>query len=477
MMCLELSDQQIRERGGLLDNIMDISFDAAILVDRECRIIHCSKGSLILTGKTNEEVRGKSVNNLDSASPFEKVMATGDAVNSLLVVIQGRKCMTNIVPIKWEGKVIGAFGMVLFQNLGNLKKILSNLNEHAEKTETGKNMYDILARVDSNYTFADYIGESKIVKEMLHYCRRVAKTVYPVLIIGETGTGKEILASGFHSANLANTFTPFIKINCTAIPNDLLESELFGHEKGAFTGAVSVKKGKFELASGGAILLDEIGDMEFRLQSKLLRVLEEKEFERVGGNSMLPLNARIIASTNQDLKKRVKQGLFREDLYFRLSAIEIDVPALRDRTDDIPVLLNHFIAKNSMKLTFTRQAMEVLQSYDWPGNVRELRNFLYRLSITAEGQVIGEEAVGGLLKEKSLSYHSKEITGENAEMDVKLNKNALAQNEKQCIINALQETEYNITEASRLLGITRATLYNKIRKHGLNVNKRLSTEE
>lgn len=471
MMHFDFTLEELNTRDGILDRLIDIAFDAAIIVDKDGHIIHCSKGSMKLTNLTKEDVIGQHINKIDSQSPFEKVLKTGKHETGIMVVINGRKCMTNLIPIISKNKVIGVLGMILFQSLTNLKNVLTSMSKYTEAEF--KNIYDTIARVDSNYTFNDYIGKSKIVRDMLEQCRRASKTVYPVLIIGETGTGKEILASGFHSENMIS-FTPFIKINCTAIPDDLLESELFGHEKGAFTGAVAAKKGKFELASGGAILLDEIGDMDLRLQSKLLRVLEEKEYERIGGTKMLPLNAWVIASTNRNLKELSRQGKFREDLYYRLNTIEINVPSLRERKEDIPILVEHFIQKNQLDINFSEDALEILMQYNWPGNVRELRNIINRISINYDEKIIRAEHVVKIINH-NLDLECDELNGilhQCQDNNISV-ESTFEDQEKNIIINALRHCNYNVSNTAKQLKICRATLYNKIKKYNITLSKEL----
>lgn len=468
-MYLELSPEELRTRGGVLDKIMDTAFDASILIDRNGRIIHNSEGSVRLLKMPREELIGRHISIADPASPFDRVIRTGRAEFGVVVVIKGRKCLTNLLPVVWKGEVIGVLGMVLFRSMNQLKKILASLSEEGKADQ----IYDVVARVDSNYTFDDFIGESRVVKEMLEQCRRAALTPYPVLITGETGTGKEILASAIHSENLNNSFAPFIKINCTAIPHDLLESELFGYEKGAFTGAVTAKKGKFELASGGSILLDEIGDMDPRLQSKLLRVIEEKEFERIGGTRLLPLNARIIASTNGNLKELCRQGKFRLDLYYRLSTVEIKIPPLRARREDIPLLVKHFLEKENMELLFSRDALDVLMRYDWPGNVRELRNVINRLVIMNLRRTVTADDVRLVLKNGGAPAAGGEpaggASGERAVWSA--GEGSLQAAEREVILGALERCNFNISAAARQLGISRATLYSKIRKNRIVLRK------
>ena len=221
------------------------------------------------------------------------------------------------------------------------------------------------AKTSGHYTFSDFIGEADNVVLTIEQCQRISHTDHPVLLIGETGVGKEIIADAIYSEYSQGQNIPFVKINCSAIPKDLLESELFGHEKGAFTGATNLKKGKFELAAGGILLLDEIGEMDLSLQSKLLRVLEAKEFERIGGSRVIPMKARIIASTNQNLKQMVASGKFRMDLYYRLNTFEINIPPLRAHKQDIPLLIQHFIQQDGLELEFSEDAKGMLMNYVW----------------------------------------------------------------------------------------------------------------
>jgi len=451
-MHLELPSKALQTRGGALDQILDAAFDAAVILDQNGLIIHNTHGSARLIGRTQAEVVGLHITQIDPVSPFEKALRTGQAEHNLLTVINGRKCLCSIYPVFSGGQMVGIIAVMLFQGLANLKKIIASLNDGM--AADSHEVYNAVARIDSNYTFEDFIGESPAIQHLLHHCRSVAqKKVHPILILGETGTGKEILASAFHSQSMDAHFTPFIKINCTAIPNDLLESELFGHEKGAFTGAVAAKKGKFELAAGGMILLDEIGDMDLRLQSKLLRVLEEGEYERIGGTKVLPLNARVIASTNQELRESCRKGRFRPDLYYRLSNVEIRIPPLRARREDIPLLIDHLIAKAGLSMTLSPGAIEVLMQYHWPGNVRELRNVLNWLSILNSDRAITPEEVRQALSDKL------EETWDLPAMPPP------ASAERAATLQALERCQQNVTAAAKLLGISRTALYARMRKH------------
>lgn len=470
-MHFDFSLEEINTRGGILDKFMDTAFDAAILVEKGGKIIHNSIGSQKLINMAALEVVGKDINSIDPRSPFNKVLRTGKAEIGLMVVIKSRKCVTNVIPIISNGEIIGVLGMIIFRNLSNLNKILASVNVD-NMDGSDHNFYDKIARVDSNYTFDDYIGNSRIIKEMLDQCKRAAETNYPILFIGETGTGKEILANAFHSEHSKERLAPFIKINCTAIPHDLLESELFGHEKGAFTGATKVKKGKFELANSGSILLDEIGDMDLQLQAKLLRVLEEKEYERIGGTKLIPLQARIIVSTNKNLKTLCRQGKFRPDLYYRFSTIEIKVPPLRYRPEDIPLLVKYFIEQNNIDLILSEDCMEVLKQYPWPGNVRELRNVINRLGISDPEKAIQPKDIHHILAENPEETWGSSSEAPSGFLPLDANKAlSLGAQEKVNILNSLEKNNHNISKTAKQLNVCRTTLYNKIKKHQIVLNK------
>ena len=389
-MVIRMTKEQLYTRGGILDEVMDTGFSAAGLVDREGRLIRYSVPTLRDLGLTHEESVGRPIEEMDPDTHLGRVARTGMPEAERLVLMRGKYHIVTELPIYDGEERIGGMGMLVSLDTNQLKRALSRLADGASQ---GAALYDSLARASGSYSFNDFIGEHPLVRDLLDRCRRAASTRYPVLITGETGTGKEILAGAIHSTAFPSGSAPYVKINCTAIPDNLLESELFGHEKGAFTGAANAKKGKFELAGGGSILLDEIGEMDLRMQSKLLRVLEEKEFERVGGSRMQVMDARVLASTNADLHALAGEGKFRSDLYYRLSTIEISVPPLRRRATDIPLLAEHFIQRESLGIRFSPEAMDLLSAYHWPGNVRQLRNVVLRLGIGAAGQTVSAEQV------------------------------------------------------------------------------------
>lgn len=327
-----------------------------------------------------------------------------------------------------------------------------------------RNIY-LMEQAQERYRFENLIGKSKAMQEIFRQIKRVAPTRANVLIIGETGTGKELIARAIHQHSPRRD-KPFVAVNCAAIPKELLESELFGHEKGAFTGAVRQKAGYFELADGGTLFLDEIGDMSPNLQAKLLRAIETREFWRVGGTRPIEVDVRIIAATNRDLEEAVKKGEFREDLYYRLKVFTIKVPPLRERREDIPLLVHHFIREiceqNGMKpLKITREAMDKLISYDWPGNVRELRNVIESVIITAASDVIDVDD----LPEEIRGDRGK-AEEDDSRIDVRVGM-SMDEIEKEAIRKTLQLTGGNKTKAASILKIGLRTLYRKIKQYGL----------
>jgi len=462
-MRLQLSERQLRTRGGVLDEILENVFDAAILLDRDGEIVYNSDGSLRLRNFKREDVVGRHISEISDWPIFQEVLDSGKAQIGIVVTLDGKKCITNVYPVYDGDMVIGLLGTILFRNITALKNVIAGVMD--DIGEGSESMYDMLARVETSYTFKDFIGESIAAKELLEQCRKASMSTRAVLLVGETGTGKEILASAIHSGRTGKTWSPFVKINCSAIPQDLLESELFGHEKGAFTGASSLKKGKFELAAGGSILLDEIGEMDLRMQSKLLRVLEEKEFERVGGTKMLPLNARVIASTNANLAGKVALGEFRPDLYYRLGALEIYVPPLRERVADIPMLVRHFIEKDQLGIRIEASEMELFLRYPWPGNVRQLRNVLNRLDIMCAQRLIKAADIQSILTGgpvvRATPLYTENPPGTYGDA------NAMDR-ERDELLRALKLSGNNISKAAKALGVCRATFYNRLHRCGIS---------
>jgi two-component system response regulator AtoC len=336
-------------------------------------------------------------------------------------------------------------------------------------------------QVHGAFDFGNIIGDSAALREVLSKVEQVGPTASTVLLRGETGTGKELVAHAIH-INSPREEKPFVRVNCAALAPGILESELFGHEKGSFTGAMQRRPGRFELADGGTLFLDEIGDLPMEVQIKLLRTLQEREFERVGGTETIKVDVRLVSATNRNLEKMIESGTFREDLYYRLNVFPINLPPLRDRLEDLPHLVGHFVAKFSRTLGVrpngaSSDALAKLREYQWPGNVRELENIIERAMILARGAELGPSHL-----DFGRRATSGAITGMNPVIDPGSAPTAvppppgddgrplaerLLESEKKEIIAAIEKSRGNIASASRMLGINRSTLYYRLRKHGL----------
>lgn len=317
--------------------------------------------------------------------------------------------------------------------------------------------------VTRRYSFQNIIGKSRSIQNIFGLIERIADTTATVLIQGESGTGKELVARALHYSS-DRKHKPFIQVNCAALPESLLESELFGHEKGAFTGAIAQRQGRFELADGGTIFLDEIGEISPRVQVSLLRVLQERSFERVGGQQTLKVDVRVIAATNKDLTTEMREGRFREDLFYRLSVIPLKMPSLRDRKEDIPLLVEHFLQKYDQKeriKSISPAALKLLVEYWWPGNIRELENTVERLTIVSPGPVIEQEDIPLELRQ------SIRLPGQKTRFILPGEGVDLEQVEQDLIIQALELAQGNKTQAARLLGLTRHTLLYRLEKYNL----------
>ncbi len=325
----------------------------------------------------------------------------------------------------------------------------------AQQRRLQKENAQLKSTVEQLHSVDDIIGESEKMLEVFDLVRTVAPTNSTVLIRGESGTGKELIARAIH-ANSGRRYFPIIPVNCGALHQDLLESELFGHEKGSFTGAQYRRKGKFEMANGGTLFLDEIGTLSLKTQIDLLRILETRQFQRVGGERTLSVDFRLICATNADLEQDVKEGRFREDLYYRINVFAITIPPLRERKDDIPLLARHFVRKysalmNKAEKPISESAMNALRSHAWPGNVRELENAIERAMVVAQGPAVMPEDLPML----------------RAARETAASGGTLADIEREHIRVILNELNWNITKSAERLGIDRATLYNKIEKYGL----------
>lgn len=319
----------------------------------------------------------------------------------------------------------------------------------------------------------ELIGQNPVMIALREQIMRVAPTTASVLVTGENGTGKELVARSIHYYSQRSS-KPFVAINCAAIPEELIESELFGHEKGAFTGAVAQKKGKFDLADGGTLFLDEIGDMSFKTQAKILRILQERCFERLGGTRLVTVDVRIIAATNKSLDDEIRQGRFREDLFYRLNVIPFRVPALREHKDDIPFLVPHFVSQfyrregREPKL-FSPETVSLLCQHDWPGNVRELRNIIERILIMAPGKIITLTDIPGFYLDMAGTDDAEQKSG--AVVSPGTLREAREDFEREFIIQKLEENDWNISRTAEIIELERSNLHRKIKTYGIDVRK------
>jgi len=337
-------------------------------------------------------------------------------------------------------------------------------NEVARFAHVFHHVTELLGSVEANELFPEIVGRSKRMREVLSMVRKVAPSEASILILGESGTGKELVARSVH-AHSERADRPFVAVNCSAIPSGLLESELFGHEKGAFTGAASRKAGKFEAANGGSVFLDEIADMPVETQAKILRALERKEIERVGGTQVIPVDVRFIAASNKNVADLVAKGTFREDLFFRLSGFCLSLPPLRERKEDIPLLADHFLAGEGKGKTLTPEALQWLMTYHWPGNVRELRNVVGAAALLAGAAIEAEHLPPAITNVLSIHPLEESAPDEDAGLD-----QTLAEMERAMIIEALRRTGGVQRTAAGLLRIKERSLWHRIEKYGIDVS-------
>lgn len=443
-----------------LETAIDHAFDGIVMTDEMKIIQMVSPPFLQLFNLEFEDVLNKPVEKVLPQLRLENVYKTETAEVSGFLEINGIKYIVHQIPIMENGKIIGAIGKVVFRQLNEVSELFKKLqtaeskasyyHQQYEKSEIAKFNWDHLLSIDP------------IMEKLKKSGMKAAKGRSTVLIRGESGTGKELFAHSIHNSS-ARSKEKFVVVNCAAIPEDLLESEFFGYEEGAFTGARKKgKPGKFDLANGGTLFLDEIGDMSLPLQAKLLRVLQEREFYRVGGTIRIHVDVRIIAATNRNLERMVKEGLFREDLYYRLNVISLHVPPLRERPLDIQLLIDRFMVEFNQILGTSingidKRAKEVLPKYEWPGNIRELRNVMERAMTFAENGVIKYEDLP--------DYLVKNVAAKEPHLSVSLVENA----ELEAIKRALLQVKGNKVKAAKLLGISRSGLYEKIKKYKLTM--------
>ncbi|BCS96819.1 sigma-54-dependent Fis family transcriptional regulator [Desulfoluna limicola] len=459
------NDRIIEELQEEIDHyqlIFDYTYGASVVVDPDGYIIDINRGYLEFLDITYEEVIGTHCTKILGDSRLHIVAQTGKAEMNQVQTINNQQILARRIPVKKDGKVVAAVGQIIFEDI---RQIASLARKYSLLESKVKHYEQELRHLRSTrYSFESIVGDSKPMHRIKKEALIATSNSFPVLITGESGTGKEIFAQAIHHES-KRSIHPFIRINCAAIPRELMESELFGYEKGAFTGARNDgKPGKFEMAHQGTIFLDEIGELPLEMQPKLLRVLEEKEFERVGGTRVIRSDFRLIAATNRNLAQMVAEGSFRSDLYYRINVIHLHLPPLRKRREDIPLLGRHLLGLIADKeglvgVTLSIEAEELLSGYAWPGNVRELSNCLERAVASMTENTLTTEDLPFCM----LQYSERKETLRHSSL-----KEALNDAEKNIITATLKEESFNKAKAARRLGIHRTLLYKKMDKYSIS---------
>ncbi|WCK56894.1 sigma 54-interacting transcriptional regulator [Aneurinibacillus sp. Ricciae_BoGa-3] len=458
-----------------LNTILESAYEGIAVVDSEGIILEFNDAYCRFLGKKREEVIGRHVTEVIENTRIHIVVKTGVPERGYIQRIHGHNMVVHRIPIRKDGKVIGAIGMLIFEGVTELYNILGRMQELSRQVEK-----NAVPSKSTSHGFDRIIGQSDEMLSLKAVARKAAGSPSTILITGESGTGKELLANAIHELSSFSE-GPFISMNCAAIPEQLLEAELFGYEEGAFTGArKGGKPGKFELAHKGTLFLDEVGDMSPLMQSKILRVLQDREVERVGGVAKHHVDVRIVAATNRPLEEMVKEGKFREDLYYRLNIIRLRIPPLRQRKSDIPMLLLHHLESFCSRFGipqkyFTPEAISILTNYDWPGNIRELVNAVEMLVSLVDSQEIGAgDLPSQYCKNGSISLTPVQAVlpaypevNQYRETPLHQVKHKVLEQEKEVIWMVLSEVNGNKAEAARRLGIQRSTLYEKLKKYGL----------
>lgn len=461
---MSMKKQQPVSRIDILESMLETPHEAIIFVDDQGIIRLINHGYADYLGYEPHELINRPILEVVPNTKLLEVLKTGQPQYADLWHIRGQQVAVVRLPVEKDGNIIGVMGRSLFKD-----EMIPALEFAKKVKQLEDKIASYQAELDrelrARYEVEDIIGDSERMRRLKQKVYKVSKTSSTVLITGESGTGKELFAHAIHKASPRRD-RAFVRVNCTSIPSELLESELFGYEEGAFTGAKrGGKLGKFEIAQGGTVFLDEIGDMDRTMQAKLLRVLQEKEIERVGGAKPIPVDVKVIAATNRNLEDMILAQQFREDLYYRLNVVLIQVPPLRSRKTDIPLLVNKLVEKLNKQLGtgVTRvdpMAMDLFHQYDWPGNVRELENLLEQAINLSDDDVLYLSDFPVL--EKRLQKQKEAAPARGVIQPL---QKTVQEAEKKAIYQALAHTGYNKKEAARLLGIHRSVLYRKLNKY------------
>lgn len=445
----------------LWETMLSATDELLVVVDKEGYIEVISKAYAEFLGIDPKTAAGRHVRDVIENTRMDIVIQTGKAELSEFQEIKGHRMIASRIPIVKDGETVGALGRVLFRNAEDLRALYERMRAMERELNSYKKAYGKINA--ARYNINDIVGNCAVMTGLKEAAKRVAKTNSSVLILGESGTGKELFAHSIHQASPRKN-APFITVNCGTLPEDLIESELFGYEGGSFTGAKREgKQGMFQAAEGGTIFLDEIGDLPLPMQVKLLRVLQEREIQRIGSNVREPVNVRVLAATNRDLYQMVREGKFRSDLYYRLNVVTLYIPALRERREDIPLLAKALVEKFAKREGVavegvTKAAMDCLTSYDWAGNVREMENALERAI-----NFVGKDR---WIQVEHLPVYITKVRPETYQRSGDL-KEVVAEAERQAIVDTLLQCRNSKSEAAKKLGVCRTTLYEKMLKYGI----------
>ncbi len=455
---------EARRQLEMFELILDNIYNGIMVTDAKGYVTHFNKPYGQFLGLDPEKQIGKHCTDVIENTRMHIVAKTGKPEINQSHRIKGQNMVVQRIPIWKDGKVIAVFGQVMFKDIKDVSKLANKLSMLESKVKLYEE--ELITLRSTRYTFDSIIGTSQAIGILKKEALSAATNQFPVLITGDSGTGKELFAQAIHHASPRKLY-PFVRINCSAIPKDLLESELFGYEKGAFTGAKSEgKPGKFEIANHGTVFLDEIGDLPLEMQPKLLRVVEEKEFERVGGTQVIRSDFRLIAATNQNLEDMLSDGRFRKDLFYRLNVIPLNIPPLRERKNDIIPLARHFMQQMAQEAAIYEikmgpEAEKAFKRHDWPGNVRELLNVLERILSSIETDTI---------RLVDLPFYLHRTQKKSPQQDHTSIKEVQALAEKEAIRYALKESNNNKVKAAKILGIHRTLLYKKMKKYDISLN-------
>jgi transcriptional regulator with PAS, ATPase and Fis domain len=449
---------------NLLHALLDNPYESLILVDAEGIVRFMSSSNDGVYPVSTKDAVGKPIGEVSPKSRLTRILETGKAEIGRSMILKSKNRIIARIPLVYNGRIVGAAGKLMFMSPKKLKELYTRI----ETLETKIDFYeDQLYHVyGGRYCFDNIIGESGPIRKAKDLAHQAAASDASVIITGESGTGKELFAHSIHQAG-SRRKKNFVRVNCAAIPGELIEAELFGYEPGSFTGAARHgKAGKFELAHQGTIFLDEIGDMPMALQVKLMRVLQEKEVERLGSGKPKQIDFRVISATNRNIKQMIEKKDFRMDLFYRLNVVHIHLPALREIRDDIEKIFHHLleILSTSGRPVIehvSEEAMDAIRSYGWPGNIREMRNVAERAMIVGKGNRI---ELGDLPFDRGSASKPAAPLQTAAVVPLKL---LMADTERQAIAAALQQTGNNRAEAARLLGIHRTGLYQKMQKYNI----------